>query len=765
MAIPQSRYIDAGSSATMADINRLTQEIRQIVARLDNHIGSGGNSHRAANDQAAGFLSVEDRARYEAAAAAQVETGGDTLASAGIYTGASYGVVGGIGVDESRRILDAINAVGPNGGTLIIRAATPGDPIYINSPIPIETSNLVIKFTGTLLAGPGAMVRINGGLKEILRTERGQEHTLKLRAASYADGEGRLVLPLESGGGAFLNIGDRVVIRGQNDKYGKAFSKQVTTIIAIAGDDATCSDEPDETYQPTYPDSDWPSDLTTGTTIAISAYSPMTVDYAGRTSSTLTVANTSYFTVGDLCYISDDLTEEDLMVRNEPTIVTNLRSRCNMEIARLVAKTETTLTFDRHIERPFLVADGAGVAVMDPVRGSHIEADVVRWDAPQPDRKNSMFAINYSEACSIKASWVDGKAGRLGAAGRIGYSYDCHILQTRALDAYRFESAEGYGLTLYYSTNCSIKNCYAVGNRHNYLVQACTLWDISENYSGDDYISGIDVHGANSVKGRISNNIVTRSTNHAPGVTNGGGIRIGNTSHSLGDHETVVENNLVVGYQGNLHCALDVSPCSRDTVLSRNTLMDCTIGLRHYKVNSGLANQHANKITMLNCLMIRVANPLDVENYDGNSYWDELVIKDTVFDRCGPIVVWDIPKVFIKGCDVDGAPYVAGGHAFEFRGIQDLRVFGCCVDGAARGVFVKNCGTAKIVRNWLGDTVEGIAVTDDGGNTLLIDHQNDYGVEIPTLINGGAFSSSTTDTINGGTFSSSVTDTYVAGGF
>lgn len=400
---------------------------------------------------------------------------------------------------------------------------------------------------------------------------------------------------------------------------------------------------------------------------------------------------------------------------------------------------------------------------MAPVRNTHLKADTVRWAAPQPNRRNAAFAINYGARCSIEVGLVDGKAGRIGAAARIGYSYDSHILNTRAIGAYSFNSAEGYGLTLYYSTLCSIKHSHATGCRHNYLVQTCTLWEIAHNYTGDDYISGIDGHGANSVNGWVHHNTVTRSNRHSPGVTNGGGIRIGNTSHVIGDHDTLVEDNWISGYLGALHSGIDVSPSSRDTVVQRNTFQDAQIGFRHYKVSSSLPNQRANKITFQDNTLIRVVEPLDIENYDGNSYWDELILKRNTFRECGPVVVWDIPKLICKGNDVEDMAYVPGQHAFEFRAIGDLRMQGCSVDGAARGVIVTNCAKAALVRNWLGETVEGIPITNGGGNGQLILLDNDNGLPPTTLIDGGAFGAATTTAIDGGAFGD-VTGTIHDGG-
>ncbi|GAB3478720.1 hypothetical protein [Azotobacter salinestris] len=197
--------------------------------------------------------------------------------------------------------------------------------------------------------------------------------------------------------------------------------------------------------------------------------------------------------------------------------------------------------------------------------------------------------------------------------------------------------------------------------------------------------------------------------------------------------------------------------------MRKNTIQDVQIAFRHYKVNTSNPNQHANRVEFSDNLVIRAVEPLDVENYDGNSYWDELILKRNTFRECGPVVVWDIPKVLCKGNDVEDMAYVPAQHAFQFRGIGDLRMQGCSVDGAARGVIVTNCAKAALVRNWLGETVDGIPITDGGGNGQLILLDNDNGLPPTTLIDGGEFEAATTTVIDGGDFDDA-TGTFYDGG-
>lgn len=699
------------------DVAALDTTIDGINAEIDGHIGAGGTAHATATEVTPGFMSDEDKAIL-----VQLSEGGLDMHAYGMFSGAEWGIVGGVGVDESENVMTAINAIGNGGGRLIIRAQNPEDPIYLGAPVPIESSNLTIHFQGQLSMGSDAYVRVNGGLGEIVRPGMSGS-TLSIAANSYTDGEGRLVLPMSPGHGAFLEVDDRITVRGENNKFGLPYDKQTTVVVAIDGDIVTCADEPVTTYQPTYPDSEWPADLTTGTTIAINAYARLTTD-AVRGDRVLHVANTDYFAVGKLLYINDARTEADMM---DP-VVTNLKSMCNMEIAEVIAIDEVanTVTLDRALSRDYPVIWGGGAALMVPVTNTHIIADNVSWAAPQPSRRNSIFAINYSDSCSIRIGYMEGRSGRLGAAARVGYSYKCWVEKCNVDGAYGFASAEGYGLTLYYSTLCNIYDCYAVGGRHNYLLQSDTLCKVYDNYSGDDYISGIDLHGANCYDCEITGNTVTLSESHAPGVTNNGGIRNGNTSHTIGDHYTLIEGNTIINYRGTLQAGIDVSPSSRDVIVRNNKLIDVGIGFRHYKVGSSITPaQHSNRVTIENNIVLRAAVPTDISNRVDNSYWDEVIFNGNTFIDCGaPVLIEDIPVVEFYGNKYYLDTTVAGQPAFDFDNIADLRVEANKTKNSDLSARASNCGTAIFVRNYFGGSVTTSTVTDGGGNTSIVDVLN-----------------------------------------
>lgn len=647
--------------------------------------------------------------------------GGGTgdLSGAGIYLASEYGVMGGLSIDESDNINAALNAVAlKGGGKLIVRSHNGTDPIYINKLVAIESNNVTLEFVSDVVYGSKGWMRISGGLAEIRRP--GQIELLKLRLPSYTNADGYMVLPMRENNGSFLRVGDRITVRGENDKNGKVIEKQVTIVKEIVGDDCICSDEPDYTFQPVYPDSEFEDDWTTGTTISISVYSAMTQNTVNT--DVIPVVDSTGFFAGDLVYISDSRTERDMMQTVPPA---NLLSAANMEICRIAAVEGNNLRLERAIRREYLTTWAAGVVKMDAIKNSHIKLRNVSWNAPQPDRKAHGAAINYGWGCTVKVDDMQGRGGRKGIGVRVAYAYDCHVLDSKVYDAYSFLSAEGYGISLYYSTMCSIRNCNASGNRHNYLLQTVTSCDVFDNNSNDDYISGIDLHGAGSVDCRIMRNRCSRSKSYAEGVTNGGAIRNGNTAHTIGDHRTVIADNYIEGYLDTKCAAIDVSPSSKDVIVRNNDIVDCRVGFRHYRVGSSIAPlQSTNRVTVEYNNFTRVEQVFDLDNYANSSFEEVILIGNKSIENKNHFIVKGIPKVLAMENKILRPVPTAGAHAFEFTRCGNVKAYNNYAGEAARGIKITDTTYAKLVRNMLGDVTEAVAVTDGGGNGTLLNLQN-----------------------------------------
>jgi hypothetical protein len=715
-----SFYSDLSTRGSANEILNLAVATKKEIEAASLTVVASAESARISANEARGYA-------LQAQQAAAQGGGSGNLTQVAIFNGYQYGITGGAS-DQTDQILaglDAVRAAG--GGILVCRSTPPGSNIKIDGAVNIEGNNTTLIFESPIEFGPEGFVRFNGRLAELYRP--GQVEAGKLSAASYVGPDGRMVLPMTAISIPFFQVGDRITIRGQNNKNGAALQRQVTTIAAINGLLVTCSEEPDYTFQPVYPNSAWPPDATTGTTVIASVSSMMTADVNTRTD-TVSVADTAPFTVGDLCYISDSRTEADMMAP-EPS---NLLSAANMEIYKLVGinGTAKTLTFERALLRSYLTSFKASVVKMDPVSNSHIIANyVVTWPTPQSSRKVHSFATNYANNCSIRVASAQGKSGKLGASVRVAYSYNCHIYDSNCFDAYRFESAEGYGLTLYYSTFCSIRNCRIAGMRHNILLQTCTSCDVTDNISSDDYISGIDLHGAGCMNCKVARNRVGRSRSFAPGVTNGGAIRNGNTSHTIGDHGTIIEDNIIEGYNLNdKMAAIDVSPSSQDVIVRNNDIIDCGAGVRHYNVNSSVGQiQRANRLLVEGNTFTRVKRPIVMGVY-ANSIIEELVLIDNIsIGNTEHFKVVGVPYVRAYGNKVVAPvkiPDVVSDTAFIFDTVTWLSAYNNISGPTSRGIALTNVQGGKVVRNFLSETTS-TQMTSNGSDNVTVSLNGDTG--------------------------------------
>ena len=642
----------------------------------------------------------------------------------GIYTAQFYGLVGGATKEESLAINKAIDACGKAGGGVVyVRAKNDGDPIYLNKPVQIEYDNVVLQFDSPILYGPKGTMRVSGNYKEIRRTELGQTDLIALLTNSTVDEVGEMQFTVRPGEGRFLVAGDRVTLRGENDATGNALEKQTVTIKSIVGDVISCYDVPELTFKAIYPDSEWEPDKTTGTTVSIVNYSAFTANTTGPNVLDVTVEDGSKFQVGELVYVSDARKERDLIQERD------LVSAAVMEHAVIAKITGNVITFDKPLQRQYLRTFKGGISSLKAIFNSHIRIKELGWSAPQPDRKNSCIGINFGWKCSIKFDKMEGRTGRVGTAMRIAYSFDCEMFESEIHGGLSHASAESYGAVMYYSTFCRIRNSFATGSRHNYLIQTCVSCDILDNISTDDYISGIDLHGAGALNCRIMGNRISRSKQYAPDSSIGGGIRNGNTSHVIGDHGTLIYNNYIEGYNNRndsnglyQSAAIDVSPASQNVIVRDNHMVDCSIGFRHYRISPSITVQRVtNRIILIGNTFERISEKL-IEMSLGstvNTLVQELVLIDNKsVNNAKQFEINDVPKVRLINNQIIAPQVAAGVYGFSVTKCPDLVAVGNFAVEANRGFRIADCPGAKVFKNVLDLTREDVPFTASGSNNV-----------------------------------------------
>lgn len=646
-----------------------------------------------------------------------------------VYHAHNFGLTFNGTTDDSNAILTMLDTIGLAGGGIVDFASpnTTGS-IYLAKLVSLYYSNVELRFNPhtPLIYGAAGGLRIMGEYAEFTRIPGGIAGKLTTNSTEVSD---KLTLTLVSGQGAYFSANDRIVIRGQNDVTGKALQKQETYIESIAGDVITCKDglaDGTSHFQPTYPGSEWPADATTGTTIYVITGS-LSASNISTGAFTVTVADASNFAVGDLVVISDNRTEIDMNASAISGSGNPYRNPANLEIARVTAVDTGTdvVTFDRALCRSYLTANYAGVWKLLPVRNSSISGARISYNATQTSRSINSLQITYAEDCHIYDCIVDGRGGRYSQALRLSYAYNCSAHNNAIRDAAVTTSGGGYGITDYYSTLSRIYDNVIAGCRHSILIQLSTLCDIYGNESRDDKISGIDTHGVYSKNCHIHHNRVTRSNGNTADSSNGSGIRIGNTSHTGGDHGIVIEDNFISGYLtgDGTESAIDVIPASTGIVVRNNTIIDCSDGFRFTKNSAHVTpTQTASNIMIEGNHLVRCTVPFNVDGAS-TGFIANLTVKNNVSDgnAGGHFRFIDVDGFLVcENNSVINPVNTSGVYAFYFDNCDALICAENVINGANRGIYLNNCVSAQVTGNVMRALIDGYALTDNGGNTGLL---------------------------------------------
>lgn len=721
---------------------RITQQINRVTNTVTNNNSGGGSADSAALAAHAALDWIEAHPTKDSA-----------INRTRTYYSINFGIVGGAAVDESNNILAMLNAVGlAGGGTVIICAIDPADPIHFAKTVSNYYSNVHIVFPpGQLLTFEDkASLRIMGDYAQITRKIDGT--AMKLHVASTVVSN-ETVLELSATDTALMDaeanpalrivrVGDKIVVRGENDASGKSIEKDTSFVKALAKVGSywqiTCTDELDYTFQPTYPASEWPADLTTGTTIYVIEGSLLTVDSAVNDTS-ITVADGTVFTVGDLIEVGDNRNEYAMNSSAITGAGNPYKNPANLEQRQVVGISGNVLTLDNALVRSTSTTYYAFAALMVPVVNSTIVGARISYVADGIRSANAL-QITYALDCHIYDCYVDGSGGRKGHGLRISYSYKCTAHRNRIENPKYSGSGEGYGITIYYATKILVDHNYVSGCRHNFLLQLATESIVSSNYSVNDLISGIDLHGVRSKRCVIRNNHVTRSKLQDSDLsTKSGGIRCGNTSHSGGDDENLIEGNYISGYRGYNNTdgnGIDIFAASSGNTIRNNVIEHCYNGLR-FGLNSKqitpvqfIDNTIVEGNVFRNCenRAVEIIAAPTYDNVNSNGKFSQITFLNNIsdgnnrhFEFTGVITTLGITDVVCVGNQIINPTNVTTTYYGVSAQYVDgfVHVYDNNVSKAQRGIYLKGNGVCHVIGNKTANTVQSDPFTDGGGNTSV----------------------------------------------
>lgn len=511
------------------------------------------------------------------------------LTNAGFRSLQEFGPIGGSGTDASGALQLAFGQLATNNGrpvTLIVQSKNSNDPIRLDKVVTLEASHVRVEFRSPLLLGSNAGVRIMGNAAEMTRNGKAKAQLASDVAA------GASILPLTGGTNQLhaldLAAGDVLVIRGQNDASGYALQHEIVHVasVNIGADTVTLQEALEFPYKTTYPSSDWVPDHTTGTTIGLLAYAPITNSitpgaYSVQCNPTNLAA--AGITNGTLVRLYTVETEYDISATATNSDGEPYKNSARLELKNVASVSAAgVVTFDTPVVDTYSTNYFAGLQRLTPVTNSHLAGAQISYRQDQLVKSVHALQIGYGYGCSITDCAVDGRGGQRSQGLRLSDSMECQVLRSRVSYPKYLGSGEGYGIAVYYSERCQVLASLAEGCRHNFLVQKGNGTEIGFCRSVNDGISGIDVHGVRSFNTVIHDCQIVGGPLWA--ATHKSALRIGNTAHVCGDFGTLIEgcfiSGLVRSNSAQTYAALDVFPSSYDVTWRGGQVLDADIGLR-----------------------------------------------------------------------------------------------------------------------------------------------------------------------------------------
>lgn len=641
--------------------------------------------------------------------------GGGGGGGAGPYSVDVPGLVanGGSGspTDDGPAIQAVLDSLGVSGTHAfeVVAQAPPTGIIYINSTVQVDSDNTTLRFGSPLLFGPSGRIRIQGETAETPTTGKPR------LGANVSSGSYTITV----NNAAPFAAGSYIVIRGARGANGDPAEnqKEYRSVSSVSGTTLTLSEPLENSYVTFNSGSPVTSSQYTEVTRVLSSKASAAFNRGDRT---VTVTDTSIFAAGDYVQVVDDAHTIDASGAPE---LTNYKHREMAEVRQIVSGTQLRLSHALHHTYDTATAR---VVKVNPVKHSHIRTGNVSWSAMST--VNNAFEIRYgvlSSITDIKLAGDGSSKSWLAQAFRMSDSYLCHIGDgCYATDPANTSSGKGYGVTLYGATECTVHGAWISAARHSVLFFNGSCGNIVQQVISEDVcLSDFDLHGAECVDNLVTTCVVVGGDSAATdGSTNKSALRVGNTTHTDGDHHNVFDDILIVNYQG---AALEVVPQSDDTTFrnirisgawyglklvtnSSNTALAMTntflenvdfadISTSLFNVNGG-ASSIVRGVTMTNCRLIRPTTGLTVSNAQKIR-----MIRNTVVDPSLP----------------------SGTYAVNASGVTGLKVKGNDFSDMVRGVKLASCPSARVTRNTMHDMTETTVFEDAGGNTGALFRDND----------------------------------------
>lgn len=631
------------------------------------------------------------------------------------------GIVGDGATDDGPAIQAVLEQLLTADGTHsyeVLAEAPPDGVIYINQAVQIKTSNTTLRFGSPVLFGPAGMFRIQGELDETPDT--GKPY-ITVDAPS-----GSTTITVNNA--SLFTIGDYIVIRGARDNNGNSLQKMNNSIAGIAGNVLTLTKPLDSTFL-VYNPGEWPNHNSNVTKVLGSRMTGSPT----RGDRTVSVESTSLFSVGDIVQLVDDVNTSLPNGTLEPT---NFKHKEIAEVKQVVSGTQLRLS--HALYHSYDTAQAARVVRVSAIRNSVIRDASVSWGAMATT--NYAFEIKYGLHCQVTNCAVNGDeaTGRSwkNQAFRLTDSYFSEITNCYAANPADTSGGAGYGVTLYGSTNCLVRDCRLSSTRHAVLFFNGAAGNVVQGcVSVDCCLSDYDFHGAECVDNLVTGCMAVGGDSTADdGSVNRTACKVGNTSHIDGDFHNVFSNMLIVNYQGS---AFEVVPSSANNTFRDSRVTKALTGIKIVALSSNTSLLSSDTYVQ-NCDFADVATLTNLNGNAATSMIRGLAIENCRFVRATTALsVSNAQRVRLHKNVFYEPSLGAGAYAVNATNVTQLSVKHNDFTGMVRGVKLATCPSARVTGNVFHDLTETVVYEDGGGNTGALFARNDIFGFVPTATNSG----------------------------
>lgn len=678
------------------------------------------------------------------------------LAMAASQLGSNAGIpLDGI-TDGALAVQNFLNQMGP--GTLKLISQT---GLYSNGLIALNSFQTLDMTECPLVRGPSCSIGTNGQLAE------------SPTGGSGAQQKPHLFANISSGTSSFdiiifdtnitPTVGSKFILRGQRTITGsipdsnseRGYIATVTnTGISTGGGirwTITTVSPVQNNYQVRYTGDAY--ELATGlmdySAFTLATYSPFTGNVTGLigglTTTSATVANGALFNIGAYVEISDGQTVGSVM-----SITDN--NPINSEVTRIVGISGNTLTFERALYHSYSSAANGGVTTISAVIGAKIIGVRSTPSAIMPADSDTLnygsilrYSINsYMIDCVTDYITVAGvNYGQYGEFYRIQNCLNSAFINCNAhgkpdQNSTTYASGTGYAFVGVGATNCFFIGGRDYNCRHGHLLQDGSAGnEVTGFISTGARISAIDTHGINSIFNHIHDGSVVGGPLFSADATQKAAIRVGNSSHILGDFYNVIENIHVSGYAYNASSSGANQGYGIDMVVAsgNNIVRDIVIEGCDYGINSTFNSSHTATALGANNLIQNVVikgAALGATELNGGS---STVVGGMTLDNVtsdGNAVHFfgqQLSSLQLVDCKIRNSVNTSNQPSAQFTSVANLSIIENDYNGANEGIYIEECPGAQMLNNNLRNQLQSTVFKDNttsGNNNGYIWSGNNY---------------------------------------